>query len=99
MSPRASEVHILPGNPLERPTLSTSAETNKAVRSSDHFYARAENHHSQNFNLPAKLLETPKGRSSANYSARAEGKILDCLVKVTNSSFKDITQQIVLQFQ
>ncbi|KAF5946002.1 hypothetical protein HYC85_016230 [Camellia sinensis] len=79
-NPRVSEIQIQPGDPLERPTLRSSVRTNKASRSSDHFYAQAEIYNPQNLKPSAKLLGTPKVRWSANYSARAEGKTSNCSI-------------------
>ena len=48
------------GDPLERPTLRSSAKTNKDVRSSVNSPARAENHSSQNLRPSAQFAGNPK---------------------------------------
>ncbi|KAF5944015.1 hypothetical protein HYC85_018092 [Camellia sinensis] len=57
MNPRASEIQTQPGDLLERPTLRSSARTNKASRSSDHIYARAKIYNSQNLKPSEKLCK------------------------------------------
>ena len=49
-----------PGDPLERPTLRSSAKTNKDVRSSVNSPAQAKNHNSQNLRPSAKFAGNPK---------------------------------------